>query len=971
GEVTWLSGQAAPAILEMLLQEGPAVEGPPTMPAALADLLRHCFQQEPAARPAGMAEVAARLVEIYRSDVGEEYPREMPKAAELRADSLNNRALSLLDLGREEEAAAAWAQALAVDPYHTQATYNAGLHRWQAGRITDLDLVRQLEAVARSQPGVWLPPYLLGQVHLQRRDLEAARAALDEAAELAPESPEVQAALRRLGETPSMRCLRSLESHTREVQTLAISPDGRSAVSGAGDNSLRVWDLASGECLRSLGGHTNAVWTVAITPDGGRAVSGSLDRTLRVWDLASGECLRILEQHPAYSDDIPRGLRAVAITPDGRQAISGGYDNALRVWDLGSGDLVRTLEGHTGHVHSLAVTPDGRRAVSGGDDKTLRVWDLASGVCLRTLEGHTLHVAALDLTRDGSMAVSASFDRTLRIWDLDSGACLRTLTGHQGWLSSVAMSPDGHWAVSGSADGTVRLWDLGSGVCLRTLQGHTGVVGAVAFLPDGCRAVSGGEDKMLRVWQVVAPGLDLPWVLSRPADVGEVRAAAAGVGRELEAARLALSSGQTAVAGEALERALRTPGFERDRAVLELWHVAGCRGGRRKGLRLAPRRLRSLEGHTGDVLAVAFTPDGRQAISASSDHALRVWDLASGECLRTLEGHADSVVTVAVTSDGRWAVSGSDDKTLRVWDVATGVCLRTLKGHPGSVNVAIIPNGHLAVSISDADTLRIWDLGNGRCLRTLKAREGFSTLGRGVLLDITSDGRWAISGGYHYAALGVWDLANGRYSRTLRAQTDPSPYTVRVLAVAATPDGRWAVSGSEDNTLRVWDLGSGVCLRILEGHRASVTAIALTPDGRWAISGSYDGTLRLWDLASGACLRQLESHGPVYRFVALTRDGHYLLTGGSGAHAIAQWVLDWDYEFPEPADWDEGARPYLESFLRLHTPAWKGPFQRSRPVWEAGDLQELFAELGLRSYGWLRPEGVRRKLEEMAARRGG
>ena len=82
--------------------------------------------------------------------------------------------------------------------------------------------------------------------------------------------------------------------------------------------------------------------------------------------------------------------------------------------------------------------------------------------------------------------------------------------------------------------------------------------------------------------------------------------------------------------------------------------------------------LGALRGHTGAVTAVAVTPDGRCAISGSSDKTLKVWDLESGAELRTLEGHSDWVNAVAVTPDGRRAISGSADKTLRVWYLESG-----------------------------------------------------------------------------------------------------------------------------------------------------------------------------------------------------------------------------------------------------------------------------------------------------------
>jgi WD40 repeat protein len=144
-----------------------------------------------------------------------------------------------------------------------------------------------------------------------------------------------------------------------------------------GQTRYQVWDIESGRVLQTLEGHANSVAAVAVMPDGRRAVSGSLDRTLKVWNLETGHALQTLKGHaePVY---------AVAVTPDGRRAISGSWDTTLKVWDLENGRALQTLEGHAGGVRAVAVTPDSRRAVSASLDTTLRVWDLVSGAALAT-----------------------------------------------------------------------------------------------------------------------------------------------------------------------------------------------------------------------------------------------------------------------------------------------------------------------------------------------------------------------------------------------------------------------------------------------------------------------------------------------------------------------------------------------------------------------------------------------------------
>ena len=132
---------------------------------------------------------------------------------------------------------------------------------------------------------------------------------------------------------------------------------------------LLLWDVASGKCLRSFEGHKWHVLTVAFSPDGRRALSGSLDKTLRLWDVASGTCLRSFEGHTGW-------VPSATFSPDGRQALSGSLDETLRLWDVAIGTCLRSFEGHTRLVTSVAFSPDGRMALSGNLDYSLWLWSL-------------------------------------------------------------------------------------------------------------------------------------------------------------------------------------------------------------------------------------------------------------------------------------------------------------------------------------------------------------------------------------------------------------------------------------------------------------------------------------------------------------------------------------------------------------------------------------------------------------------
>jgi WD40 repeat protein len=583
--------------------------------------------------------------------------------------------------------------------------------------------------------------------------------------------------------SPRGPLIRILSGHVAWVNSVALTPDGRRAVSASSDGTLKVWDLESGQEIRTLRGHAGKVNSVALTPDGRRAVSASSDGALKVWDLESGQEIRTFQGHAGK-------INAVALTPDDRRAVSASSDGTLKVWDLESDHEIRTLGGHVGKVNSVALTPDGRRAVSASSDRTLKVWDLESGQEIRTLRGHAGGVNFVALTPDGRRAVSASSDRTLKVWDLESGQKIRTLRGHADKVNAVALTPDGRRAVSASSDRTLKVWDLESDREIRTLRGHADKVNAVALTPDGRRAVSASSDRTLKVWD-----------LESDQEICTLRGHAGGVNA------VALTPDGCRAVSASSDGTLKVWDLENGQ---EIW---------------------TLRGHVGGVNFVALTSDGRRAVSASSDRTLKVWDLENGREIWTLRGHADKVNSIALTSDGRRAVSTSSDRTLKVWDLENGQEIWTLRGHASGIKaIALTPDGRRAVSTSSDHTLKVWDLERGREVRTLQGHVG------GVkVIALIPDGRRAVSTSSD-RTLKVWDLENGQEIWAMRSHAD------RIDAIALTPDGCRAVSTSSDRTLQVWDLESGSLIATFTGD-SFMFSRAISPDGRTIVAGEALGRI--------------------------------------------------------------------------------------------------------------------------------
>lgn len=883
GGVTWTLGAFAAAALDEYLARGTAL-GRAAMPPEVATLLRECFTADPAARPSDLGALADRLADAYQVHIGRSYPRTDTSSIAVRADGFNNKALSLLDLGRTDQARQFWDQALEADPQHLDATVNSKLGQWHEGGLTDVQLVEELErfrfSLPEADPRRASLAYALGAVHWERRDLVQAEAQLAEAAEAAPGDEEVAAARAAVAAAVPVR-QRTLVLPPQEGKTCppAFAADGRHAVSGGEDRTVRWWNLETGQCLRTLTGHIGLVGAVALSTDGAYALSGAMDGTVRWWDLVEGTALRTF----TGQDGVP--FRSVTLSEDGRRAFAGDATGTLWCWDLATGRCLHSLGGHEGGINRIAVLSEAL-VLSAGEDGTVRCWDLETGDQLREFTGHRGAVYALAPLPGGTRFLSAGHDGAVRYWDLATGRCLRVLSYHHRVLDmlstaifAVAVAPDGRTVVVGNGDGELTWWELATGRCLWTVA-VGGPLNSLRVSADGRTALSGGFDQTVRWWDL-APGRPAPWRYSRPRSTMDLGAEAERFHGRIEAARALLDRGDAPAAARELRAARAVAGFENDPELGELWRRSG-HGGRRTTV-IASRQIQRLATPAHLTKAVAITANGRRALSSTADTLLRWWDLTTGQCLHTLDAGDGFAFSAAATPDGRHAVSVGNEK-VHWWDLNRGKLLAALPLDADVMTfaVAITPDGRRAVSAGTDRLVRLWDLRAGEAVRTLSGHEAHVNA-----LAVTADGRHALSGGADHT-LRYWDLATGECLRT------STPDSGGVSAVAVTPDGRHAVSGSTTGAVFAWNLPTGEVRQLPARHTAQLNAVAITADGRHALSGGEDRTLRWWDLVEGRCLHQARL--TYVASAAMTPSGHHVVTGTSDG-SVLLWEVDWDYEF--------------------------------------------------------------------------
>jgi WD40 repeat protein len=506
GEIFWKEGNRAPEVLANLLSNGARYDVVPPMPDGLINLLERCFRFDPEDRPASMLVVADALKEVYLQSTGKVFDRQEPHVEGISSAVLNNRAVSLLDLGKDQESIDLWSEAEAYDPTHLATAYNHSLFQWRRGEETDAAVLKKQRALCFDHEENWLPRYFLARLYMETGDCGSALQVLETISsdEYLRDVSFAQALARDYKEQDT-RLVKEYVAHSSSVTATDLSFDGVRAVTGCSRGKIRVWKTMEGECTATLLGHDAAVNSLCFGGNETFIISGSADENVRIWGADTGMCRHTLRGHKG-------AVHSVAISGDGSLALSGSSDERIRLWHVESGECLFTLEGHEGPVNAVALSPNGDYGLSGGEDGLLKLWKMSTGECIHTGEQHAKGITAISVSEQHPLALTASSSE-VSLWNMKRKVKERIFKGHKSSVLSVCLGEEGKLALSATPGGTIKIWNVKTGQCLRSLRGRT----PLSLSSDGRFAISQGKRGNIKIWALGRYGraLTAPYYICR------------------------------------------------------------------------------------------------------------------------------------------------------------------------------------------------------------------------------------------------------------------------------------------------------------------------------------------------------------------------------------------------------------------------------------------------------------------------
>lgn len=465
-----------------------------------------------------------------------------------------------------------------------------------------------------------------------------------------------------------------VEGDGSPVRALAVSPDGQFFAIGTSHGGIRYFNTRTHQVVHRLRGTSSAVTSLALDASGRWLAAGLVDRTVLVFDLWAGG--RLTHEFTGHLG----GITALAWSPAGGLLASASKDGAVHLHNLLAPPQQppRVLRGHHGGIHAVTFSTDGRYVATASDDGTARLHFLGLEAPVQ-LESQSDPIRAAAWTPDGTRMVVATRER-VRLLDPTSRGIIYERRHHQERILSLRLHPSEPLMMTAATDGMAIVSRLADGGIAQTFArddlpaptgfNAPGIATSADFVPAEAVAAVGYYDGRLGVYRL-SDGTRLQLIAAHEREVREVHprpgsSTVVTIGGDYRLCAWKMPEGTLLKEMQTEEASPTTCTFD---ATGRLLAVGFSDGAIRLFEAATMQELAHQTGHTDDVFAMAFHPDGSRVVSASRDGTVRFWHLGTGRELMSVDAHASGVRAVQFHPEGHAMATAGDDGKVLLWTI--------------------------------------------------------------------------------------------------------------------------------------------------------------------------------------------------------------------------------------------------------------------------------------------------------------
>lgn len=534
--------------------------------------------------------------------------------------------------------------------------------------------------------------------------------------------------------------------------------------------------------------------------------------------------------------------------------------------------IVETIlqKGHSRYVSCLDYSPDGNYVATGSYDHTIILWNARNGKQIRTFSMHTDPVQSLFFSPDGKKILSTSTDHKALVYEVASGKVLLELSSDNNTLTKARFSPDGSKIMTTTDRDNILLWDAETGEILGSYEKeYSASLSSQWASSDGNRFLSFFSSNAMQLVDL-SDSLNAPsYIIDRPY-------------------MHAISPADDYVAVASYKSTAKLFDLETGKELHELHAVTenpcnGCK------------------------LLLAFSPSGKNLVTATKYSDVIVWDVKKGTKMGSFKKPEIWLDEVAFSPDGKHAIATGDGQSF-VWNIKSGKQVLHLSYDRLVCLPAFSPDGNYLLTTHKNNTAALWNIATGKKQRLF---EGYQNRERmdGLAFDqadwyhtniikhlekknkaiLSPNGKYIAKGGIDSVAV-LLNIQSGKIEKVFQG------HSKSVITCAFSHDGKDLLTGSGDQSIKLWNVATGQLIRTFKGHQGLIFDVKFSADDQYIVSGSWDGSLRIWETASGKQLKYVYTKNASPYSVGFTPHDLYVVSGDLNEE-LKLWEADAAKEF--------------------------------------------------------------------------